>query len=65
MSDHIANVNPAGVTDVENIADISACVIPPMRYGESGILTRVVSPIVMSAVMRRRYRIENIVINVW
>jgi hypothetical protein len=28
-----------------------------MRYGESGILTRVVSPIVMSAMMGRRYRI--------
>jgi len=28
-----------------------------MRYGEPGILTSEVSPIVMSAVMRRRYRI--------
>jgi hypothetical protein len=57
ISDHIAKVNPAGVTDVANIFEISACVIPPMRYGEPGILTRVVSPIVMSAVMRRRYLI--------
>jgi hypothetical protein len=58
MIDHMENVNPAGVTAVENIADISACVIPPMRYGEPGTLTRVVSPIVMRAVMRRRYRIR-------
>jgi hypothetical protein len=55
ISDHIAKVNPAGVTEVANIAEISACVIPPMRYGEPGILTRVVSPIVMRAVIRRRY----------
>jgi hypothetical protein len=61
MNDHIAKVNPAGVTDVENIADISAWVIPPMRYGDPGTLTRVVSPIVMRAVMKRRYRIERMV----
>ena len=57
INDHIAKVNPAGVTDVANIAEISACVIPPMRYGEPGILTRVVSPIVIRAEMRRMYRI--------
>lgn len=55
MRDHIENVKPAGVTAVENIVEISACVYPPMRYGDPGILTRVVSPIVMSAVMRKRY----------
>ena len=58
----MAKVTPAGVTDVANIAEISACVIPPMRYGEPGTLTRVVSPIVMSAVMRRMYRIMSGVI---
>ena len=31
IRDHIANVIPEGVTDVENIADISAWVIPQIR----------------------------------
>jgi hypothetical protein len=53
----MAKVSPAGVTEVANIAEISACVIPPMRYEEPGTLTSEVSPIVMRAVMRRRYRI--------
>ena len=53
--DHIEKVKPAGVTEVENILDISACVIPPMRYGEPGILTSVVKPMVRMDEMRRRY----------
>jgi hypothetical protein len=57
IRDHIAKVTPVGVTEVANIAEMSACVMPPMRYGEPGILTSEVSPIVMRAAMRRRYRI--------
>jgi hypothetical protein len=57
IRDQIAKVTHAGVTEVANIAEISAWVMPPMRYGEPGILTSEVSPIVMRAVMRRRYRI--------
>ena len=54
ITDHIAKVTPAGVIDVANMAEISACVIPPMRNGEPGTLTSEVNPIVMRAVRRRR-----------
>jgi hypothetical protein len=55
MIDHMANVIPAGVTAVENIFEISAWLIPPMRYGEPGILTSEVNTIVTIATMRMRY----------
>jgi hypothetical protein len=55
MIDHIAKVIPAGVTEVENIFEISAWLIPPIRYWEPGILTSEVNPIVIIATMRRRY----------
>ena len=57
ITDHILNVIPAGVMDVLNIFDMSAWVLPPMRYGDPGTLTSDVSPIVMRAVMMRRKRI--------
>jgi hypothetical protein len=38
-----------------NILEISAWVIPPIRYGDPGILTRVVNPITRIEMMRRRY----------
>ena len=61
MSDHIANVNPAGVTEVANFEEISAWVYPQMRYGESGMLTSVVNPIVRSETIRRIYLFIRIV----
>jgi hypothetical protein len=54
MSDHIENVNPAGVIGVGYFADISAWVMPPIRYGEPGMLTSEVNQIVRSALMMRR-----------
>ena len=52
----MANVIPAGVIAVGNIFEISAWVIPPIRYGEPGILTSEVNPITRIAVMRGRNR---------
>lgn len=49
---------PAGVIADGNIFDISAWVIPPMRYGESGILTSEVNPIVNNAIISGIYFIE-------
>lgn len=56
MSDQIAKVIPAGVIAVGNIFEISAWVIPPIRYGEPGTLTSAVNPITSIAVMRGRNR---------
>ena len=58
MIDQMAKVTPAGVTEVENIFEISACVIPPIRKGEPGILTSEVNNIVTIETIRRRYFIE-------
>ncbi len=55
MIDQIAKVIPAGVIADGNIFDISAWVIPPIRYGEPGILTSEVNPIVIRAIMSTRY----------
>lgn len=53
--DQIAKVIPAGVTDVGNIFEISACVIPPIKYGEPGILKSAVINIERIATIRRIY----------
>jgi len=58
MRDHIEKVNPAGVIAVGYNAEICPWVIPPMRNGESGILTSDVNPITTILIMRRRKRIE-------
>jgi hypothetical protein len=63
MIDHMEKVNPAGVIGVGYISDMSACVMPPMRYGESGILTSVVKPMTRREVIKRRYLyIEKIIL---
>jgi hypothetical protein len=48
-------VKPAGVIAEGNIFEISACVIPPIRKGESGMLTSEVKIIVRIEMMKRRY----------
>lgn len=57
MIDHIAKVIPAGVIAVGNMFEISAWVIPPIRYGDPGILTTDVKAMTRRDVMRRRYAI--------
>ena len=52
--DHIEKVTPAGVMADGNIFEISAWVIPPIRYGDHGMLTRVVNPMVRKEAIRRR-----------
>jgi hypothetical protein len=44
----------AGVIADGNIFEISAWVIPLIRYGDPGILTREVNPMTRSDVIRRR-----------
>ena len=48
-------MKPAGVIAEGNIFEISACVIPPIRKGESGMLTTEVKIIVRIETMRKRY----------
>ncbi len=54
MSDHIAKVNPAGVIADGYMLEISAWVIPPMRYGDPGVDTTAVKMIVRIAVISGR-----------
>ena len=55
MRDQIENVTPAGVIALGKRFEISAWVIPFIKNGDPGILTRVENTITMSETIKRIY----------